>query len=308
MLDKKRKLKTCVDLTEKLNNVGITSKNFVRDGHFLEFMLLSSLRADGLSNLGYEFTDSFILTMGSCTMNSAFGYVQLSDKVSTLFGLSSSVLKLKSLDFKYGHLSLLYNLLYNIGIETENIKCFDVNYFTDISPSVSFTINRSSKYIRSFRDILERCLDSGEFVHLKGKESEICNESQNSINEKIDFIRSQMGHSVGNNFFGNINTNVTLGEVGGINCYSSDSDCVHLECDVTVQDKSFSAKKFGDIRVSVLNLGYNKLFKLDDIYGLDENERYFLQMQDDMKSGLNYMLGVIDAWTSLRNNRLSVFK
>ena len=75
-------LKTSVDITKKLNKVGITCENFVCDGHFLELMLLSAIRADGLSNLGYEYTDAFILKMGACTINSIFGYIQLSDELT----------------------------------------------------------------------------------------------------------------------------------------------------------------------------------------------------------------------------------
>lgn len=300
-------LKTQINLTNKLNKVGITCDNFVQDGHFLELMLLSAIRADGLSNLGYEYTDAFILKMGACTINSVFGYVQISDNLKRLFKLSSPMLKLKECNFKYGQLSVLFNLLHNIGIDAENILCFDVNYFTDISPSVSFTINRTPKYIRNLKEVLEKCLDLDEFVHLKGKTSEICNETQAEINNKIDFIRQSMGNSGGSDLYGNIYTNVSLGSDGGMNFYVSDNDCLHMESSVSVNDKSSEYKPFGDIRVSILNLGYNKIFKIEDIYGSDENDRLLLQMQEDMRAGINFMLGVIDGWSSVRNNRLSVF-
>ena len=147
-----------------------------------------------------------------------------------------------------------------------------------------------------------------EQTHLKGKTSEICNETQNEINNKIEFIKQNIGNCGGSDLYGNIHTKVSLGDECGMNFYVSDSNCLHMESMIKVSDKHFDLINFGYVRVSVLNLGYNKLFKIDDIYGEEENDRLLLQMQEDMRAGINFMLGVVDAWTSVRNNRLSVFK
>jgi hypothetical protein len=108
-------------------------------------------------------------------------------------------------------------------------------------------------------------------------------------------------------YCGNIDINVALGLDTGMTIFSSHDDCIHLETFVSVADKDKVYKNFGFIRVTVLNLGYSNLLNIDGIVGEEENLNLLFQMQDDMKAGLNLALGVIDAYTLLRNNRKSIF-
>lgn len=295
-----------IDISRDLEHVGITSDNFISDGHFLELILLSSVRSDGLSNLGYGFTEVYIAQMGACSINVAFGYVQISKELATYFGLESNFLKLNEIKFQFPQLSLLTNLLLLKGIKVLNVKAFGVNIFVDISPSVSFTINRIQKYIRNLKESLYKTLQ-GEVVHMKGKSFEVNIDSPENVSEKIDSLNELYGGSNVHNYYGNVNMHIGMGLNNGINFYYTESEYIHSETEIYMSEYGRQFKDFGVIRVSVPNLSYDTLLSIDCLKGYEENEQSLLELHDDIRAGYNFIFGVLDAWCSLRNNRKSVF-
>lgn len=294
------------NITDMLVKNGITNKNFISHGYFLELVLLSAVRADGLSNLGYEYTDCFIVKLGNGMFNSVFRRFAVSNKIKTLFSLKSNILYLDKIDWKYKQLSLLENILLNNNIDCENIECFNIKLFVDITTQVSFTLNRSAQYIRSLKDLMINSL-MGITDKSKSKENYITSETDKSIQTKKEEIEQLYGQDERNDMFGNINTKVRLGEKDlGISFYSSEEDVINAEFLVYVSEQHISDRCLGLVRISVINTEYDPKFEIDNIMYGEENNRALTCLYDDFRAGFNFVLGVLDAWSSLRVNRENI--
>lgn len=301
-----KQMSSSFNFTEILIKHGITNKNFISSGYFLELVLLSAVRADGLSNLGYEYTDCFIVKFGNGIFNSIFRRFAVSNKIKNIFNLKSNILYLDKIDWKYKQLSLLENLLLDNNINCENIECFNIKLFVDITTQVSFTLNRSSHYIRSLKDLMINSL-MGVTDKSKSKDNYITSETEKSIQEKKEEIEQLYGQDERNNMFGNINTKVRLGEKDlGISFYSSEEDVINAEFLVYVSDQHVSDRCLGLIRISVINTEYDPKFEIDNIMHSEENNRALTCLYDDFRAGFNFVLGVLDAWSSLRINRENI--
>ena len=297
-----------VDLTEKYTKAGITEDSFVKDGYLLELMLLSALRSDSLSNLGYNYIESFIVKLGSCSANISFGYVMISDVVQHIFGVNKPILKLKGNRMRYHQLSVLANLLIGIGVYTERVRVFDYTFFVDIAPSVSFTINRVQRYIRNLKETIERAYDDGD-IRIKAKSCMLNTDTQKEIDEKLENIEQMYTKSLVSRYKGNIGLYASLGDdVDGILFFKTTDDYIHAYTKVYLYYNESVKHYMGDICITVNNLGYNSLLDIEGVLGYEENTQSIVQLHDDMRAGFNFVLGLLDAWSSPRDNRFSVFR
>lgn len=295
-----------IDITQDLIDVGITSSNFISGGYFLELVLLSAIRADGLSNLGYQYTDCFIVKFGKASFNSMFRRLSVSNNIKKLFKIEKNILYLNKIDWKYKQLSVLENLLLERGYNTYNIQCFNINIFVDITVQVSFTINRSAQYIRSLKDLMLSAL-LGSTEKSKSKENYITSETEKSIQEKRMSLEQSYGQDKINDMMGNINTKVRLGhEKLGISFFTSEDDVINAECLVYVSDSQVKDRCLGLITISVINTDYDVKYDIDNVLYGDENNRALTCLYDDLRAGFNFVLGVLDAWSSLRINRKNI--
>lgn len=304
-MNKTLELEKVTDITYRYKRYGIKSDGFIKDGYFLELMLLSSIRADGFSNLGYTYSDSYILKMGDCHYNPAFGYVRLSKTLSKIFNVQFGVLRLKENDFKFKTLSLLFNLLYDIGICAENIIAYGFNFFTDITEPVSFTLNRTQFYIRSLKEVVEKVFYE-DTVKIKGKFCKLSVDTEKEINEKLERLEELYSGSMMEEYKGNINLYTSLGGDSGILFFRTRDDYIHGECTLQLSYDLKEIVDLGYIRVTVPNFGYSNLLNIEDIIGYEENIQISFGVHNDIRSGFNHILGVLDAWTSLRSNRKSL--
>lgn len=301
-------IQNSVDFTDKYIELGVTEDTFVKDGYFLELMLLSALRSDSLSNLGYNYTESFVVKLGGCSTNIYFGYVLLSDICCNVFKLDKPLLKLRKDAMKYTQLSVLYNLLDNIGIFTERVNVFGYTFFVDITTAVSFTVNRTQKYIRNLKETIERAYDDGD-VRIKAKSCMLNTDTQREIDRKLEEIEQNYSRSLVSKYKGNIGLYASLGDdMDGILFFKTTDDYIHAYTKVYLYYNENNKYYFGDICITVHNLGYSPLLDIEGIFGYEENTQLIVQLHDDMRAGFNFVLGILDAWSSLRDNRLSMFK
>lgn len=300
-------LEDCVDITDRYKKLGVGPSEFISDGYLLELILLSAIRSDGLSNLGYSYSESFIVKMGSCYFNATFGYIKVSKVLKRLLGLDSNFIKLKDNNYRYKQLSLLFNLFYDLGISAINLKVYDVNVFIDIGSAVTFTVNRAQHYIRNLKETIDKTFE-GDTVRVKGKYYLLNMEAEKDIEKKLEKLGQLYSDTLLSEYMGNVKLYASLGGDSGILFLRTHDDYIHAETTLNLSYDLTKVINLGYVRVTAPNLGYNPLFDIEEIVGYEENSQLIIQLYNDVRAGFNFVLGVLDAWTSIRDNRRSVFK